>query len=202
MIPAAEPPDPPTLQAGEGLVHLAWTASIRLADGGPVTGTVTYEVLRAAAPNAPLAAITPAPIADLSFTDRGVSNDHTYAYALRAIRTVGTTTVRGQVSESATATPRDVTPPSPPRNLVGIPSEATVRLRWEPSPESDVAHYIVYRALPGGDFARVGAVQPPSTIFVDTNVAAGTYRYAVTAIDMALQPNESGRSNEVTVRVP
>jgi hypothetical protein len=29
-----------------------------------------------------------------------------------------------------------------------------------------------------------------------------TYRYAVTALDRAKQPNESPRSNEVTVTVP
>jgi fibronectin type 3 domain-containing protein len=34
-------------------------------------------------------------------------------------------------------------------------------------------------------------------------VAAGeTYRYAVTALDRARTPNESARSNEVTVSVP
>jgi len=167
-----------------------------------VTGTVVYEVLRASGPDAPLTSITPTPTGELSFTDRGVGNDHTYAYALRAIRTVGTTTVRGQASERATATPRDVTPPSSPRNLVAIPSEATVRLRWDPSPEADVAHYIVYRAPAGGDYARVGSVQAPFTTFTDTGVVTGAYRYAVTAIDMALQPNESGRSNEVSVNVP
>jgi hypothetical protein len=29
-----------------------------------------------------------------------------------------------------------------------------------------------------------------------------TYRYAVTALDRARRPNESARSNEISVRVP
>src|SRR5262245_11250556 len=202
MIPAAAPPTAPIVEAGEGVVHLSWSPSTRLVDGSPVTGRVTYEVLRAPAPDAALTPLTSAAIADLTFTDRAVANDQTYAYALRAIRTEGTTTVRGQPSERATATPRDVTPPSAPRNLVAIPSAATVRMRWDPSPEADVARYIVYRAAAGGDFVRVGSVVPPSTVFTDTNVAAGSYRYVVTSIDASVQPNESGRSNEVSVSVP
>ena len=202
MIPAALPPAAPIVQAGEGVVRLSWSPSTRLADGGPVTGTVTYEVLRAPAPDAALTSITPTAVAELTYTDRGVANDQTYAYALRPIRTEGTTTVRGQPSERATATPRDVTPPSAPRNLVAIPSVATVRLRWDPSPDADVARYIVYRAGARGDFERVGSVAPPSTVFTDTNVAAGSYRYVVTATDAAVQANESARSDEVSVTVP
>jgi hypothetical protein len=202
LISPAEPPSTPTARAGEGEVHLAWTPPARLDDGGAISGTLTYEVLRAAEPDAPLVALTPIPVSEPTFTDRGAANDHTYAYAIRAIRTQGTTTVRGRPSERVTATPRDVTPPSPPPNLVAIPSVGTVRLRWDPSSEADVTRYIVYRAPSGGEAARVGSVEPPSTVFVDTNVSTGTYRYTVTAIDGALTPNESAPSNEVRVSVP
>jgi predicted small lipoprotein YifL len=202
LISPAEPPSTPTARAGEGEVHLAWTPPARLDDGGAISGTLTYEVLRAAEPDAPLVALTPIPVSEPTFTDRGAANDHTYAYAIRAIRTQGTTTVRGRPSERVTATPRDVTPPSPPPNLVAIPSVGTVRLRWDPSSEADVTRYIVYRAPSGGEPARVGSVEPPSTVFVDTNVSTGTYRYTVTAIDGALTPNESAPSNEVRVSVP
>jgi hypothetical protein len=202
MIAPAELPAAPTAHAGEGEVRLAWTPPTRLADGGAMSGTLTYEVLRAPEPDAPLVSITPVPLPEPTFTDRGAANDHTYAYAVRTIRTEGTTTVRGRPSERVTATPRDVTPPSPPRNLVAIPSVGTVRLRWDPSPEADVARYIVYRAPSGGELARIGSVETNSTVFVDVNLGTGTYRYAVTAIDGALTPNESTRSNEVTVSVP
>lgn len=201
-IAAAESPAAVTARAGDGEVRLAWDASARLVDGDPVAGTLTYEVLRAADPDGLLAPITPAPIADTTFVDRGAANDHTYAYAVRTVRHDSATTVRGRPSARVTATPRDVTAPSPPRNLVGIPGTGVVRLRWDPSPEPDVARYVIYRSGAGGGFTRAGSVTPPFTTFIDQNLAPGTYRYVVTAEDTAGTPNESPRSSEITVSVP
>jgi len=65
-----------------------------------------------------------------------------------------------------------------------------------------VAIYVVYRALPRGSFARVGAAAPPATTFVDRDVPRGPWRYAVTAQDSAVRPNESARSNVAIVSVP
>src|SRR2546426_11116476 len=59
---------------------------------------------------------------------------------------------------------------SPPENLVAIPSAATVRLSWSPSPDSDVAGYVVYRATAEGAFVRVGSTRAPTTAFVDRDV--------------------------------
>jgi hypothetical protein len=202
MIPPAEPPAALAAHGGEGEVRLTWQPPARLADGGPVTGTLAYEVLRAPGPDAPLVAITPRPLTQPAFNDRGVANDHAFAYAVRSIRTEGATTVRGRPSAPVTATPRDVTAPAPPRNLAGIPSEGTVRLRWDASPDADVARYVVYRAQAEGRFARVGSVAPPDTGFVDRDVPRGRYRYTVTAADHAATPNESAHSNEVSVSVP
>jgi hypothetical protein len=202
MLAQAQPPGALTARAGEGQVELSWQPPTRLTDGEPVEGTLTYEVLRAPDEDAPLAPITPVPIAAQSFVDRGVANDHTYTYAVRTIRAEDTTTVRGRPSARVSATPRDVTPPAPPARLVAIPSAGTVRLRWEASPDADVARYIVYRADAGGSFTRVGSVVPPLTAFIDQDVPTGSYRYAVTAIDAAATPNESPHSNEVSVSVP
>jgi hypothetical protein len=143
-----------------------------------------------------------APIAEPTLIDREVQNDHTYYYAVRAVQVVSGTTAYSAPSPRVAVTPRDMTPPSAPTNLVAIPSEATVRLTWSEVPESDVAVYIVYRAAEGGAFERVGSAHPPIATFVDRDVARGTYRYVVTAQDSAARPNESGRSTEVTVTVP
>jgi hypothetical protein len=202
MIAPPAPPARLTAQAGEGEVRLSWEPPTLPADDDSVTGTLTYEVLRAPEPEAPLAAITPVPIAGRAFTDRGVANDHTYEYAVRSILTDGATSVRGSPSARVSATPRDVTPPAPPARLAAVPSTGTVRLRWEPSPDADVARYVVYRAERSGEFTRIGSVAPPTTVFVDRDVPTGTYRYTVTAVDAAATPNESARSNEVSVRVP
>jgi fibronectin type 3 domain-containing protein len=60
----------------------------------------------------------------------------------------------------------------------------------------------VYRAVESGEFMRIATAVPPGTLYIDREVRAGsTYRYAVTAIDRARKPNESARSNVVSVRV-
>jgi len=69
-------------------------------------------------------------------------------------------------------------------------------------PDPDVAAYVIYRANPTGPFERVGTARPPAVVFVDRDVVPGTYRYAVAAEDASARPNESARSNEVTVTVP
>jgi len=200
---AAAPAEPENVVAepGERAVRLRWSAATRLLDGSPVTDILNYEVLRAPAADAELAPVSP-PVSDTALTDSDLENDRAYYYAVRAVRKVAGTTLYGRPSPRVAVTPRDVTPPSPPANLVGIASEGVVRLSWSPSPETDVAGYIVYRAPEAGGFERIGATTAPSTTYVDRTVTRGTYRYAVTAQDRAARPNESGRSNEARVSLP
>ncbi len=201
-VPAAEPPIDLVAEGGEREARLAWQAPAQLIDGSVPTDPLAYEVLRASSSDAELTPVTRAPITERALTDRGLENDRTYYYAVRAVRVVAGTTAYSAPSPRVAVTPRNMTPPSPPANLAAIPSEATVRLTWSASPESDVAAYIVYRAAAGRAFERVGSTRAPTATFVDRDVARGTYRYAVTAQDSAVRPNESGRSNEVVVSVP
>jgi fibronectin type 3 domain-containing protein len=199
LIAAPEPPPGLTAVAGEQEVRLTWAAPTRLADGSPVPGPLTYEVLRAAEAQTPGQAVTPAPIEATSFVDRSVENDRTYHYSVRAVLTDADTLSRGAPTASVEATPRDMTPPAPPASLVAIPADDSVRLSWRASPDADVASYVVYRARAGEAFTRVGSTFPDRTSYIDSGVAPGTYRYAVTALDSGAQPNESARSNIVTV---
>jgi len=202
FVPAGEPPADLIAEAGDREARLTWLPPPRLIDGSTPTVLFTYEVLRAPSADAELKLITPVPIGELVLTDRGLENDQTYYYAVRAVQVASNTVVYSALSPRVAVTPRDVTPPSPPANLVAIPSAATVRLSWSASPERDVDTYIVYRAIAGGVFERVGSTRAPTTTFIDRDVPAGTYRYVVTAQDAGARPNESGRSNEVTVTVP
>jgi hypothetical protein len=45
-------------------------------------------------------------------------------------------------------------------------------------------------------------VEVPRTTFIDRDVATGTYRYFVTAVDRASRANESRRSVEIAATVP
>jgi hypothetical protein len=200
----APPEAPRDLEAepGDGQVRLAWQPSARLVDGTPVTGTLTYEVLRA--PDAGTAAT---PVGRTSpgataFVDRGVANDRTFHYAVRAVRAEGGATVLGAASPRVVVTPAKTTPPPAPTDLVAIPSQGEVRLSWTPSPAPDVGAYLVYRAGATGDFARVGSVRPPASTFVDRAVPPGRYRYRVSAQDTTTRANESAPSSDVSVTVP
>ncbi len=201
-IAAPEAPTNVTARPGDGEARLAWQPPARLIGGSAVPGPLAYEVLRAPAPDAPLAAVGRTASGELAFNDRELENDRAYFYAVRAIRPESGATAYGPASARVALTPRKVTPPAPPANLVAIPSEGTVRLAWRASPESDVSGYIVYRAPVSGTFVRVGSTQPPATTFVDRDVPRGTWRYAVAAEDSAAIRNESARSNDVTVTVP
>jgi hypothetical protein len=201
-VAAPEPPFNLAATPVEHEVRLEWQAPARLLDGSPVTGTLLYEVLRAPSPEAEPVLVTREPIAERRFVDRDLENDRTYLYRVRAVRREGDTLVRGEPSASVAATPRDMTPPSAPRDLVAVPAGREARLAWSPSPDPDVAAYVIYRATPGGAFERVGSVRAPLTTFVDRDLDPGTYRYAVTALDSGVQPNESARSPEAVVTLP
>lgn len=200
-VPAPQAPRALRAEAGEQQARLSWEAPARRTDGAAVEGPLEYEVLRAGSPDGPLAPVGRTAAGVTTFTDPRLENDRAYSYAVRAIRSAGGGTALGEPSARVTVTPADMTPPSPPANLVAIPSAGTVRLSWSPSPERDVAGYVVYRAAAGA-LARIGSTPALTTVFVDRDVPPGPYRYAVTARDAGARANESARSNEVTVSVP
>ena len=201
---AVAPGEPESVVAEprDGAVRVTWSAPTRMLDGSAATEPFKYQVLRGTSVDGELSPINPVPTSERALTDSGLQNDNAYVYAVRAVRDVAGTTVYGRPSARVAATPRDTTPPSPPANLVAIPSEGAVRLSWSPSPESKVTTYIVYRATGSGAFERIGSTTVPSTTFVDRTAPRGVNRYAVTAQDSAARPNESRRSNEVGVTLP
>ena len=203
FIAAPKAPREVTAGPGDGQVRLSWQPPTELSDGTSASGELRYLVLRGPAVEGPLAPVTPQPVAGTSFTDTGLENDVEYRYAVRAVRMDPRGAATGAASAPIAASPVKTTPPSPPGNLVAIPSPGAVRLAWVPSPEEDVALYAVYRAVGSGPFERIATTVRVNTVYLDRNVQSGmTYRYAVTAIDRARRPNESGRSNEVSVSVP
>jgi predicted small lipoprotein YifL len=202
FLAAPAAPSSPAAQPGDKEGRLTWSAPSSFIDGSPITGELRYVVLRAAGEGA-LAPVTPAPIAETSFTDRGLENETTYRYAVQAVRVDPAGTALGPASAAVAITPVDTTPPSAPTRLIAIPAAGSVRLAWNASPEEDVALYAVYRAEGTGAFLRIATVLPITMLYTDRDVQPGrTYRYVVTALDRAKKANESQRSNEVSVTVP
>lgn len=202
MLAGPQAPTGLAAEAGDKEVRLRWEAPGTFLDGAPATGELRYVVLRATGDGA-LAAVTPAPVAGTTFTDRGLENDTAYRYVVQAVRVDTAGSARGPVSAAIVAMPVKTTPPTPPTQLIAIPAAGSVRLAWNPSPEEDVALYAVYRAEGTGALLRIATTQSITTLYTDRDVQPGrTYRYAVTALDRARKANESARSNEVTVTVP
>jgi hypothetical protein len=202
FLPEPAPPLALTAEAGEARVRLRWRPPARFADGRPVTEPLRYEILRSTEPEGPLTSVALTDPGATTAVDAGLENDRAYTYAVRAVRTVGDTTAAGEPSARVTATPRDMTPPAPPADLVAVPTPGTVRLSWRASPEPDVAAYIVYRATGDRPLERIGSVRAPGTTFTDPGAPSGTVRYAVSAQDAGARPNESAPSGVVTVSVP
>lgn len=187
---------------GDREVRVEWRSPTRLKDGASLADPLAYEILRSGSPDTPLAVVATTASGATSYVDRNLDNERPYAYAVRALRTARGSVSRSEASAAATATPIDTTPPKPPTELVGIPSEGAVRLVWMASPDPDVGRYVVYRGRDAGQFERVGSTAAPGTTFVDRDVPTGRWRYAVSAQDTSSRANESARSIEVTVTVP
>lgn len=114
----------------------------------------------------------------------------------------GTTTP----SPTETSAPTPTSAPNPaPGQVVGLRAvngggSGEVTLTWAQNPESDIAYYIVYRALtPGGGLTRVGTFTRqqvtgfPVAPFVDSEAQVAYYR--VRAVDTA------GRQGPLSVEV-
>ena len=202
-LAAPRAPEALSASAGDRRVSLTWRAPSELLDGSAAPGELRYLVLRGAGPDAALAPITPQPVAGTSFTDEAVENDTDYRYAVRAVRVEPAVTVTGPASAAVAAAPADTTPPAAPTALVAVPAPGAVRLAWNPSGSPDVTAYAVYRAAETGELTRIATTPAVATVYLDRDVETGrTYRYVVTALDRARRPNESPRSNPVSVRVP
>ena len=188
---------------GDREVRVEWRPPTRLQDGASLDeAALDYEILRGAGPDTPIAVVAATASGATSYVDRSLDNERPYTYTVRALRTARGSVARSDPSAAVTATPIDTTPPKVPTEVVGIPSESTVRLVWMASPDPDVGRYIVYRGREGAALERVGSTAAPGTTFIDRAVPAGRWRYAVSAQDTSSSANESARSTEVTVTVP
>jgi predicted small lipoprotein YifL len=203
FLAAPMPPRDVKAVAGDRQVTLSWRAPAEFTDGSPASGDVRYIVLRSVGSQGPLTVVTPQTVQATSYSETGLENGSEYRYAVRGVRVDPRATVTGATSAVVAARPIESARPTPPRNLVAVPSSGAFRLAWSANPEANVALYAIYRATGADPMVRIGTTPPGSTTFVDRDVRPGTtYRYAVTAIDNALAPKESAPSGEVTATLP
>jgi endonuclease I len=96
--------------------------------------------------------------------------------------------------------PVDTTPPEAPTGLVATAGNSQVSLDWNTNAETDLAGYVVYRAVDlAGPYDRITASTLTATGYTDTTVVNGTtYYYYVTAEDTSGNMSSPSASSSAT----
>ena len=118
---------------------------------------------------------------------------------VRALDEIDLLQVQGPASPSTCVTPVDTFAPEPPVGLLAVASQDAISLAWEPSPEVDIAGYLVLRRNdPGATLQPLTAAPIVATTFRDVDIRSDQrYVYVVQAVDDATPPNISLASLEV-----
>ncbi len=198
------PPGPPAAlnaQAGDGRVMLTWKAPEKLSDGSAVDESFSYYLYRRKGDSPYERLIEAGLLSKPAFTDTSVVNDTSYAYKVRAVRSVKDTLIEGAESQEVIATPQDKTPPAPPSGLSATLSPQGVDLKWLDNTEPDLGGYRVYRrAKEESTWQRLSQEPKDVVRYTDKDVRKGkVYYYTLTAIDSSPRQNESMMSFEVKV---
>jgi fibronectin type 3 domain-containing protein len=134
------------------------------------------------------------------WTDATAEFGKKYSYLIQTAATAGDGEAESEISAAKSITYEDKFPPAPVAGFAAIPGVNSVELAWDRATEADLKGYLVYRALEGGAFERLGELQTSPSCRDTTAVAGKKYRYRVTAVDVA--GNESAPSEAVEIIAP
>ncbi len=169
------PPDPPgglAASGAEGGVRLTWAAveGVAAAVERSADGTTWEEV-------------TAEPVAAAEWLAAGAAQGRSWSYRLRGVATTaGGTRLVGEAGPVVTVDHPDLYPPTALENLVCLPEEGVVRLRWT-LPSSDV-RVRVERTVGSGTTIVVASGLTIQEA-VDEHPPAGPLTYSVVAVDVA-----------------
>jgi hypothetical protein len=111
-----------------------------------------------------------------AYNDTSIYNDFTYFYEVLAVNIIGESDPSGEASAIPSHRP------SPPANVRSYLDGRDATLSWD-LPDNigagSITDYLVYHELDDGRRRLAG--RTPVMLFVDRDLLAGTYRYAVTA---------------------
>jgi len=190
--------------APRGLTGQASADGVRLAWEPPDGATgATYNLYRSPM-TGPLAErpLNVQPLTSHDDLDATAEPGQTYRYFVRTVAAGGPPYRESESSNVLVVDASDRFAPAAPAGLVAVQEGAAVRVLWNPSGESDLDGYRIYRELGDGIWTRIGGdiVRQPS--YTDSGLPPGTLaRYRVTAIDRAAPPNESAPSSVVELRI-
>jgi hypothetical protein len=200
--PAPPAPNQPRLTYDESSFTVSWdpVTGERVAadpDAAAVTAYHVYDV----SPPGPVAAggasqtpprpagplrLTTTPLAEPSFIDKRIEWGVARCYTVRAVTTIDSLAVEGDAAPERCETPADTFPPAAPLGLTAVASEGTINLIWDPSPEADLAGYLVLRAgAPSTDLVAI-TPKPITVSTLSDPVPSGVgYTYVIQAVDNA-----------------
>ena len=202
LVDAPPPPSDLELEVAEGEVRLEWAP-------GPAEES-RYNVYRGPAGTArpPEQPLNRSPLTEPLYVDTNFRYGEFYRYFVRAVAVAGLPMRESADGQAREVQPLDRFPPAAPTGLAVAVEGNVLRLYWFPNDEPDLAGYRIYRrqdpeaepeegppAALGEPLQLIGEVPLADTVYSDTTVVPGVrYHYAVTAVDSALPPNESPRS--------
>ena len=189
---AREPMAPPkglAVEAQADGIHLRWESDAA-AQG--------FDIFRRDAQNKAYGqAIARVPGGERVFVDQTASFGNNYIYTVRAVANANPLVHSDPAGEREVGYEDRYAPPVP-GNILALGERGTVRLRWDASPGTDVAGYLIWRKDPARDFTKLTATPLLATEFTDRGLASGlTFEYVLQAVDKS--GNESPRSAPVSV---
>lgn len=173
-VPVVAPPEVPHGIAAESTangVRLTWQAK-----------GAHFHVLRKAGAETEYKMLA-ADVAQTEWVDAAAEFGKPYSYLVQTFVPLA----GGKEAQSDLPEARSIVPEAPlpgvPVGLRAVPAAASIELSWDPPEGAAPAGYRVYRAVAGGEFAKIGEAGA-APAYSDRAVEAGTpYRYAVCAID-------------------
>ncbi len=144
--------------------------------------------------------LNPAPTKQTRFVDGGLENGRKYGYEVRAVRNFRGTLIEGPASGVVEGIPKKQTPPSPPTGLVAVFQAGGVALRWDESPEPDIAGYDVYRREEGTQtFEKISPQPVKESYFLDPTASPlKSYSYRLKAVDSSGKESEFSKEAEAS----
>ncbi len=134
----------------------------------------------------------------LDYKDREFSYGKKYTYKVDAYKILDGFKIYSYFSKPKTVKPIDIFPPDIPQNPSYLILENSVKIFWDPSLDTDLKGYFVYKKIDDKSWEKVNSTPLKKNIFIDSlpekNVEV---KYRITAID--LKGNESKPSKVIVV---
>jgi predicted small lipoprotein YifL len=182
-VPVGDPPAPPgkpEVDWDEASITIKWPAAPEPAGDGVA---LSYNVY--AAGDVPLRLTTDA-VGEKTFVDKRIEWGAERCYVVRSVEKFAKMSLESEASPETCVTLVDHFAPAAPEGLTIVASEGAMNLIWNPNHESDLAGYVLWRAiLPEGDLKKITPDAIKETTYKDTVPAGARVAYAVQAVDKA-----------------